>query len=434
MPDIYEFLDDIFSRKSVNVIEIGAHIGTDTERLLEYVKSGKMYSFEPDPRNIGILRERLKDKNIEIVQCAVGGKNGTAEFNLSSGKPPYEDEMLNTTEQHTASSSLKKPKAHLERFPWCKFEDKVQVDVVTLDSFFKDRLKPDEIIDIIWADVQGAEIDMINGGKNILERTRYLFTEFYNNELYEGQVNLDTLIASLPGKWNACLVLGDEVLLQNNKYSTEYQWHGMAHCYWDHRNKKFALDNSNQNQLMSEDIIEQIKAYDKANEIFKKATSILEIGCGTGELIHNISQEYDNIKELVGVDFSMNALRFAMTHYSSDRLYFRLKNVRGGLDFGYKFNISICSNFLEHFVNPYLIIDEMRKVSDYVVFVAPYNSPVTDGYEEEGGAGHVFMVNEEVLKKYTFESHVFKSRAWHHSGKGEEPRQIIVMIKGLQNG
>ena len=40
---------------------------------------------------------------------------------------------------------------------------------------------------------------MIQGGGELLGRTRYLYTEYSNDELYEGEPDLATLLAMLPG-------------------------------------------------------------------------------------------------------------------------------------------------------------------------------------------------------------------------------------------
>jgi hypothetical protein len=53
-------------------------------------------------------------------------------------------------------------------------------------------------IDFIWADVQGAEVDLINGGRATLSNTRYFYTEYSNRELYAGHIDLKTLLKSLP--------------------------------------------------------------------------------------------------------------------------------------------------------------------------------------------------------------------------------------------
>ena len=53
-------------------------------------------------------------------------------------------------------------------------------------------------IDFIWADVQGAESDLVMGALKTLERTRFFYTEFSDQEWYEGQINFDTLCSLLP--------------------------------------------------------------------------------------------------------------------------------------------------------------------------------------------------------------------------------------------
>ena len=53
-------------------------------------------------------------------------------------------------------------------------------------------------IDLIWADVQGAEGDLIEGGRQALARTRYFYTEYDDQELYEGQIPLAKLLSLLP--------------------------------------------------------------------------------------------------------------------------------------------------------------------------------------------------------------------------------------------
>jgi hypothetical protein len=53
-------------------------------------------------------------------------------------------------------------------------------------------------VDFIWADVQGAESDLIEGASRLLASTRYFYTEYSNSEWYEGQVTLPGLVQMLP--------------------------------------------------------------------------------------------------------------------------------------------------------------------------------------------------------------------------------------------
>ena len=71
-----------------------------------------------------------------------------------------------------------------------------------------------EDIDFIWADVQGAEGDMIRGGQRALAKTRFLYTEYCNRELYEGQLSLRQMLGLLP-EFEVVRRFPNDVLLEN---------------------------------------------------------------------------------------------------------------------------------------------------------------------------------------------------------------------------
>ena len=112
---------------------------------------------------------------------------------------------------HT-SGSIRRPTGHYDRYPDVQFTGVAHVPSWTLDAIFaKDWLTK---IDLLWVDIQGAEGDMIVGGRRALERTRYLFMEVEDVELYRGQALRDDLIKMLPG-WTLMQDFGDNVLLLN---------------------------------------------------------------------------------------------------------------------------------------------------------------------------------------------------------------------------
>lgn len=94
------------------------------------------------------------------------------------------------------SGSLRKPTGHLEALPWCTFDDVITVRTQTLDTWCGNEGV--SAIDFIWADMQGAEVDLIRGGRESLARTRFLYMEYSDHELYEGQPSLRTLLSLLP--------------------------------------------------------------------------------------------------------------------------------------------------------------------------------------------------------------------------------------------
>jgi hypothetical protein len=76
------------------------------------------------------------------------------------------------------------------------FDETTQVDVRRLDTWATE--KGVDRVDLIWADVQGAEVDLIAGGTDTLASTRYLYTEYSDVELYEGAIDLRGIVSMLP--------------------------------------------------------------------------------------------------------------------------------------------------------------------------------------------------------------------------------------------
>jgi hypothetical protein len=57
---------------------------------------------------------------------------------------------------------------------------------------------------------------MIRGGQRTLSRTRYLYTEYSDDELYEGQIGLRKILEMLPD-FRVVELWQDDVLLQNTR-------------------------------------------------------------------------------------------------------------------------------------------------------------------------------------------------------------------------
>ena len=69
-------------------------------------------------------------------------------------------------------------------------------------------------IDFIWADMQGAEATLATGGAKTLARTRYLYCEYSDQELYEGEPTLAQLLDLLPD-FEVVYRLPGDVMLRN---------------------------------------------------------------------------------------------------------------------------------------------------------------------------------------------------------------------------
>jgi FkbM family methyltransferase len=179
-------------------LELGAHRGADTSWLAE-LPDVTLHAFEPDPRNVPPSRA-----NVTFHRAAVCDRDGRGPLILS---------REGWGREWTYSSSLHRPKNHLQRFP-VTFGDAVEVELVALDTFWRrHRLG---LVDFVWADVQGAESDVVRGGLAALHNTRYLYTEFSNDELYEGQATLAEILALLP-EFRVLELWPEDVLLENRR-------------------------------------------------------------------------------------------------------------------------------------------------------------------------------------------------------------------------
>ena len=70
---------------------------------------------------------------------------------------------------------------------------------------------------MLQIDVQGAEIKVIDGAKNILSNVKAIFTEVsINPNLYEGAVNFETLRADLTSRNFNLVLLGTDYNLTGN--------------------------------------------------------------------------------------------------------------------------------------------------------------------------------------------------------------------------
>lgn len=203
-----EFLNEFLpTLNGPTIFELGLHRGEDTKEIFGLCSSPKYHGFEPDPRNISEFKKQEICKKINFVEGAVANYDGTGMLNQSSGTPSYHNI------ENTCSSSLYKPKEHLKRWPWTKFEKQVEVKTYTLDSYCDSN--GISSIDFIWSDIQGGEYYMILGAQNILRNTKYIFMEYENAELFEGHKKLSEIMAALPGKWELVKNYHSEILVKN---------------------------------------------------------------------------------------------------------------------------------------------------------------------------------------------------------------------------
>jgi FkbM family methyltransferase len=121
-------------------IDIGANVGNYSIALAQFAE--KVYSFEPNPKTFELLKKNTDNyKNIIPVNKALSDESGVKEFyaTYQSGLSGFGDTKRGDV------------------------VDKFDVDCVTLDDYFKDR------VNFIKIDVEGFEGHVLRGARKILE-------------------------------------------------------------------------------------------------------------------------------------------------------------------------------------------------------------------------------------------------------------------------
>lgn len=204
-----EDIKSLINKDDPIILEIGANCGQTTIEFLNIFPRAKIYCFEPDPRAISKFEQNIKSANVELIKSAVGANSGFVMFHQSSGMEWVDPEGWDH------SGSIRKPKTHLEVWPWVKFEKQIPVPMIKLDDWVAEN-KIDKV-DFIWADVQGAESDLILGALQTLQITDFFYTEFSDAEWYEGQINFETLQSLLNGFHLLHKFKNDALFINNRK-------------------------------------------------------------------------------------------------------------------------------------------------------------------------------------------------------------------------
>ncbi len=197
--------------------------------------------------------------------------------------------------------------------------------------------------------------------------------------------------------------------------------------YWQHRysNATAVAHHARQNKAISRDFFAEAVRHPK----FVKALSvkrIIEVGSGTGELCALIHERF-NPDVLHGSDFSRAAVNVALKRHPW--IVFWVYDVLMDEPMG-RYDLCISSNVLEHFREPFTVLERMLDLASVVLLLVPYRQLVTDGYDGEGGAGHVAHFAKRSFRYYNIvDAFTFETKGWQHSSQGEKPRQLAVLLK-----
>ena len=201
------------------ILDIGCYDGADSREFSSLFKAPSIYAFEGDKRSAKLFKKFCADyKNINLVETVLSGEEGEADWFASESETRRH---YDHQDSWSASSSLKRPQNHLKIFKDVSFSEGQKVQTTTLDNWMKKNTHID-IVDIIWADVNGGEEELLNGATTTLLKTKFLYIEFsavHSEKLYSECLTKEEIKNKLPdfeelGVYNFKGNFGN-ILLQN---------------------------------------------------------------------------------------------------------------------------------------------------------------------------------------------------------------------------
>jgi len=169
------------NREDAVIFHVGANAGQEIEKFCQFFNSGKIYCFEANPSCVPLLEKTIEknrviwessDRNFEVaVINAAICRGNTDTVNLYRNIEKHGD-------AHQSATIMPKDRDYSIKLDQRNHHHKesVSVKAVSIDQFSKNN----DIghIDLLWADIEGAQGEMLLGAKNKLPEIDYIFIEW----------------------------------------------------------------------------------------------------------------------------------------------------------------------------------------------------------------------------------------------------------------
>lgn len=194
------------------IFDVGANDGSSHIGTALHNPKKLVFSFEPTPRMVDIIKSKTSHlKNYVLVEKAVSDYEGTATFNVA-GQSDW-----------GCSSLLEFSNKSKSKWPGrtdFKVTEQIEVEVITLESFIKEKTIP--TIDYIHIDTQGSDLKVLKGMGELIHIVKSGVMEAGNEKdiLYKGQNTVKETIKFLKSKG---FVIDD--LVSNDPFSNEINVH-----------------------------------------------------------------------------------------------------------------------------------------------------------------------------------------------------------------
>lgn len=174
-----EHEDVAFEHSFASIIDVGTHHGQFALLAWSRFPEADLFCVEPLPEAQKRLRTVLaRHSCLTILPVAASSVSGTADYHISHLTDS--SSLLPITEKYTNA------------FPGTEEATTTTVDTARLDDLFADRTLARPCL--LKVDVQGSELDVLEGGVELLGQVDAIFVECSFVEFYEGQPLIDIVI------------------------------------------------------------------------------------------------------------------------------------------------------------------------------------------------------------------------------------------------
>ncbi len=172
--DAFDAQAKCLAGRSVRTIfDVGANRGHISQRYRRMFPEANLYAFEPFQDTYAHLKQAAReDGRIHPIAVAVSNEVGTATFHVNQSA----DTNSLLASAKTASAALNQSTSTLST---------IQVPTTTIDVFCKEHNL--EAIDVLKLDIQGGELQALQGGASLLARrsVQLVYAEVSFSPIYE---------------------------------------------------------------------------------------------------------------------------------------------------------------------------------------------------------------------------------------------------------
>jgi FkbM family methyltransferase len=153
--------------ESPTLLDVGANVGRYSSSFLQNFPHGRVFAFEPHPKNFEALTKDLSKQNCTTMNAAVGSRCGEiplydyADDRAGSSHASVTSKVI--TDFHRATAMA------------------ITVPVTTLDHYC--RQQSITTIELLKIDVEGHELEVLHGAKELIEAGRIQIIQFEFNFL-----------------------------------------------------------------------------------------------------------------------------------------------------------------------------------------------------------------------------------------------------------